>query len=121
MWQENELHILGRLDNMFISGGENIQPEEIEQVILQYPSVEQAVVLPVDDAEFGQRPAAMVKFNTEFSQSAVENLQVFLQAKLEKFKLPIGYFPLEIENRGQIKISRADLKKQLALFLGKNV
>lgn len=121
MWQENELHILGRLDNMFISGGENIQPEEIEQVILQYPSVEQAVVLPVEDAEFGQRPAAMVKFNAEFSQSAVENLQVFLQAKLEKFKLPIGYFPLEIENRGQIKISRADLKKQLALFLGKNV
>lgn len=46
IWQEGELVIIGRLDNMFISGGENIQPEEIEQVIIQHSSVNQVFVLP---------------------------------------------------------------------------
>lgn len=131
VWVNEQLHILGRLDNMFISGGENIQPEEIEQAMLQFPELEQVVVLPVEDAEFGFRPVAMVKFNGEFNinlpeispleNSTVEKLRVFLQNRIEKFKQPVQYFPLNTENVGQIKISRVALKKQLDLFLGKNV
>ncbi|MDO4430753.1 MAG: o-succinylbenzoate--CoA ligase [Lonepinella koalarum] len=125
MWQDNQLHILGRLDNMFISGGENIQPEEIEQLMLQFPLLEQVVVLPVDDPEFGQRPVAMVKFSGEASvnvleKSKVEELRLFLRNKIEKFKQPIEYFPLQTEYLGQIKISRTELKKQLDIRLGKN-
>lgn len=45
-WRDNELVLLGRLDNMFISGGENIQPEEIEALLLQHSKVKQIVVLP---------------------------------------------------------------------------
>jgi o-succinylbenzoate---CoA ligase len=50
----------GRRDNMFISGGENIQPEAIEAAILQMPGIEQAVVVPIEDAEFGFRPVVFV-------------------------------------------------------------
>lgn len=122
VWDGEQLHILGRLDNMFISGGENIQPEEIEQWILQYPLVEQAFVLPKADEEFGHRPLAVVKFRDNFSKSAVENLHLFLQDKLERFKLPVQYIELSqdmIAEQGQIKISRNQLKNRLTDYLGK--
>ncbi len=115
IWQEGELVIIGRLDNMFISGGENIQPEEIEQVIIQHSSVNQVFVLPQKNKEFGQRPVALVDFNEPFSKSAVENLMFFLQDKLARFKQPIAYYPLPLMLEKGIKISR----KQLADWLAK--
>ncbi|ACA31992.1 o-succinylbenzoate--CoA ligase [Histophilus somni] len=119
IWQDNELHILGRLDNMFISGGENIQPEEIEQIIGQNETVAQVFVLPIDDVEFGQRPVAMIKFHDVFSEQAVHELHIWLADKLEKFKQPIQYFPLLLQSQGNIKISRHQLKSELTRLLGK--
>ncbi|HBO39168.1 MAG TPA: o-succinylbenzoate--CoA ligase [Pasteurellaceae bacterium] len=121
-WLNNELVVSGRLDNMFISGGENIQPEEIERVIRQSEAVEQVFILPVDDQEFGRRPVAMIKFKQAFSQSAVNKLQLWLSNKIEKFKQPIAYFPLHCEKlqpQGTIKVSRAALAAELTQLLGK--
>ncbi|WP_336368741.1 o-succinylbenzoate--CoA ligase [Avibacterium paragallinarum] len=121
-WLNGELIILGRADNMFISGGENIQPEEIEGIILQYPSVKQVFVLPIDDQEFGQRPVAMVEFEQGFKQSEVENLRVFLAQHLERFKQPVRYFPFPLELfqlNGQIKLSRQAAKSALKELVGK--
>ena len=55
-----QFRLTGRLDRRFISGGENIQPEAIERVLLQCPGVERAVVVPVTDPVFGQRPVAFI-------------------------------------------------------------
>ena len=109
-WLDNELVIQGRLDNMFISGGENIQPEEIEKVIAQSDLVKQVFVLPQHDEEFGHRPVAIIEFHTSFNESAVEFLNVFLQGRLERFKQPVAYYELP-QNliQGAIKISRKAL------------
>ena len=117
-WREEngqgELVIVGRIDNMFISGGENIQPEEIERLLLQSGLLQQAFVLPLADKEFGQRPVAIVEFCADFNQSAVENLKVFLQGRLERFKQPIAYLPLPADlAQGAIKISRKMLQDWL--------
>ena len=48
------LRIGGRLDNLFISGGENVQPEEIEEALCRLNGVEEAVVVPVSDEEWGK-------------------------------------------------------------------
>lgn len=117
-WDGENLHILGRADNMFISGGENIQPEEIENLLLQHEWVEQVFVLPKPDNEFGQRPVAMIQFNQLHFESAVNNLKVWLSDKLEKFKQPVAYFPLLISTQGNIKISRNELKQQLDRTVG---
>lgn len=120
-WDGENLQVLGRLDNMFVSGGENIQPEEIERILQRHEQVEQVFVLPIDDVEFGQRPVAMVKFKTAFCESAVKNLQVFLTDKLEKFKRPIHYFPLDtdkLRQQGNIKPSRVQLRQELNELLG---
>ena len=116
--QKGELVIIGRLDNMFISGGENIQPEEIEQVILKNAMVKQVFVLPKADHEFGYRPVAIVALNEPFNQSAVEKLTEFLQDKLARFKQPIAYYELPVDlSTGAIKISR----KVLADWLAKQI
>ena len=114
-WLDDELVIQGRLDNMFISGGENIQPEEIEKVIAQSDLVKQVFVLSQHDEEFGQRPVAIVEFHTLFNESAVESLNVFLQGRLERFKQPVAYYELPKDLiQGAIKISRKALADWLS-------
>ncbi|MEH6651561.1 MAG: AMP-binding protein [Motiliproteus sp.] len=54
------LIVTGRLDNQFISGGENIQPEQIEAKLRQLSAVSDAIVVPVTDPVYGQRPAAFI-------------------------------------------------------------
>lgn len=115
VWQNNELVIVGRLDNMFISGGENIQPEEIEKVILGSGLVKQVFVLPKSDSEFGARPVAILEFYEHFTESAVEMLCIFLQTHLARFKHPVAYYPLPKDlEQGAIKISRKALAQWLA-------
>lgn len=108
-WNEQgQLVVSGRADNRFISGGENIQPEEIEQVLFSSTLVRQAVVVPVSDVEFGARPVAFI---APFSTQAVSYLQNFVINHLERFKQPIVYFPLadkwQVEG---LKISRPQLR-----------
>lgn len=115
-----ELVVQGRLDNMFISGGENIQPEEIEKRIYQSDLVEQVFILPIADAEFGQRPLAMLKFKqTEADfQQMCNKLQIWLSDRLEKFKHPVAYRELDVEKyqrQGAIKISRKQLMQDLQI------
>lgn len=121
VWNEKgQLCVRGRLDNMFISGGENIQPEEIEQCLYRSNLVKQIIVLPIEDAEFGHRPVAFVEFIGEYHEQAVELLQNFAKTVLEKFKLPIAYYSLEgmLEQSG-IKISRKQLQQHLNHLLNK--
>ena len=57
---ERNLHIMGRTDNMIISGGLKLHAEEVEAVILQHPDVSLAAVVGVPDSEWGQRVEAHV-------------------------------------------------------------
>lgn len=86
MDEAGELYISGRKDNMFISGGENISPEEIEHVLYQFPSIKEAIVVPIPDPKFGQRPAAFILGCLNF-----DTLTEFLTLELPKFKLPVCY------------------------------
>ncbi|WGE36740.1 o-succinylbenzoate--CoA ligase [Actinobacillus genomosp. 1] len=116
-----KLVVKGRLDNMFISGGENIQPEDVEKVIYQSGMVNQVFILPVEDAEFGQRPVAVLQFTQSDFAANCANLTAWLSDKLEKFKQPIAYYPLDLvqtQQQGGIKVSRAKLQSVLNQLLG---
>lgn len=114
-WHNNQLRILGRQDNQFISGGENIQPEQIEHVLLQSGLLRQAMVVPVDDTEFGQRPVAVVEFIDGWQEQAVQSLQQIVTQHLEKFKHPVHYlcFSNFALNTG-IKIARYAVQQAVA-------
>ncbi|MGI9275559.1 MAG: o-succinylbenzoate--CoA ligase [Endozoicomonas sp.] len=85
-WVGNQLKVTGRLDNMFISGGENIHPEEIEQALLSIEGVEQAVVVAGHDEKFGQRPFAFIQYSEgEFEEDVIKQR---LKPWLPRFKIP---------------------------------
>lgn len=110
-WQGRELTIIGRADNQFISGGENIHCEEIESVLNQLESVRQAFVIPIEDSEFGHRPVAVLDCHTMPTTSQIEPL---LKSQLSRFKWPIAYhkMPNELLTSG-IKVSRIQIKQWL--------
>ncbi len=88
---DGSLHVIGRKDRQFISGGENIQPEEIEAALLQLPGISRATVLPVDDPEFGQRPVAFLEQETP--THTLDSLRTLLEKTLPSFKHPVQIFP----------------------------
>jgi acyl-CoA synthetase (AMP-forming)/AMP-acid ligase II len=53
-------YFVGRTDDMFVSGGENIYPADVERMLEKHPDVGQAVVVPVDDDIKGTKPVAFV-------------------------------------------------------------
>ena len=86
------LKVTGRKDNMFISGGENIQPEEIERYLHRMKEIEQAVVVAVEDKEFGFRPAAFIKMRMSKKINA-EKIKNYLRKFLPSFKIPDRFCP----------------------------
>lgn len=109
---DGRLTIHGRLDNLFFSGGEGIQPEEVERVIARHPQVQQVLVVPVDDAEFGQRPVAVVECAGDVDADA---LSQWVADKLARFQQPVRWLmmPAALKNGG-IKISRSAVAQWVA-------
>lgn len=105
---DGELVVLGRADNMFISGGENIHCEEVEAALMSIPTVNVAMVLPVADKEFGARPIAFI--DGYYHPADRDIFERELARTLEKYKWPIDYFSLPdtIMTQG-IKLSRHDV------------
>ena len=100
---DGELHIAGRLDNLFFCGGESIQPEDIERILAIHPAVRQAFVVPVADREFGHRPVAVVD-----GDAAFEQLRGWLNPQLAPWQRPVAYYRLpDSLGNGGIKIARS--------------
>jgi len=100
------LRVLGRKDNLFVSGGENIQPEEIEEALSSLVGVEEAVVVPIPDPEFGARPVAFVRMAEGVVES--EKLARALEKVLPRFKIPVVFHDWPEEaGLGEMKVDRA--------------
>ena len=106
--EEGYLTVLGRRDSMFISGGENIYPEEIEAALMALPTVTQSAVVAIRDATYGQRPIAFIQTTAAFDAEAVRHA---LANKLPRFKLPDTIHPWPTDYpRGTLKTDRVFLK-----------
>ena len=105
-WNNGKLEVMGRKDNMFICGGENIHPENIERAIYQMAGVERAIVIPKADPEYGMRPVLFVQ-----PLHSLEQIQTHLRGLLPKFQWPVEVLPFP-DNSG-LKPSR----KLLSNFL----
>ena len=83
-------HVRGRLKEMYISGGENVYPAEVESAILEHPDVACAAVLGVPDPRWGEVGRAFVE---PVGDGAIDGaaLRGFLQTRLARFKIPKHY------------------------------
>ncbi len=107
------LTVIGRKDNLFISGGENIQPEEIERELLALGELTDAVVVPVADPEWGQRPFAFVRMS-DGSIPDGDSLRRRVMERLPSFKVPVRFAPMPTNVVKGIKLPRATLRELAA-------
>lgn len=87
---EGYFYVVGRKKEMFISGGENVYPAEIEKVLRALPGVREAAVIGVPHQKWGECGKAFVSFE-EGQSLSVEDMREFCLSKLAKFKVPMQY------------------------------
>ncbi|ORV82472.1 acyl-CoA ligase FadD12 [Mycolicibacterium iranicum] len=108
------LFVVGRDDEMIVSGGENVYPIEVEKTLTAHPDVAEAHVLGVDDEKFGQRLAAFVVLNPG-AAATPEALKQHVRDNLANYKVPREITVLdELPRSITGKISRKELKDRIA-------
>ncbi|MCB0845088.1 MAG: AMP-binding protein [Bacteroidetes bacterium] len=107
--EEGYYYIVDRIKNMYISGGENVYPAEVEKVILSHPEIREVVVIGVPDPKWGESGRAyIVKKEGELNASTVID---FCKKRLAKYKVPKEViFIDELPQNGTGKIDRKGLK-----------
>jgi fatty-acyl-CoA synthase len=88
---EGYLYVAGRKKEMYISGGENVYPREVEKVLQEHPAVAEVAVIGVQDEKWGETGAAYLVLKPAASLSE-ESIRDFCSDKLAKFKIPKYFF-----------------------------
>ena len=109
--EDGYLFVVDRRSDLIISGGENIYPAEIENVLLMHPNVEEAGVCGIEDSTWGQVPIAFVTIKSEVTEQTILD---FCKMNLASYKLPkhivfVEHLPRNSSN----KLLRRKLKELL--------
>lgn len=109
--EEGFLYVLDRRSDLIISGGENIYPAQIEEVLLAHPMVAEAGVVGKADERWGQVPAAFI---VRAGHVTEEELIRFCEEKLAKYKVPKEvHFLHELPRNASKKLLRRELRHLL--------
>jgi acyl-CoA synthetase (AMP-forming)/AMP-acid ligase II len=106
------LFVDGRDDEMIVSGGENVFPREVEDLLADHEQIEEAAVIGVDDAEWGQRLKAFVvpRNGTQLSEETVKG---YVKENLARYKVPREVvFLQELPRNATGKVLKRELKGQ---------
>ncbi|HSL37125.1 MAG TPA: long-chain fatty acid--CoA ligase, partial [Arthrobacter sp.] len=107
------IKVVDRLKDIYISGGENVAPAEVEAALLAHPAVAQAAVVGVEDERWGETGVAFVVIRPGMATDEQELLE-HCAARLARFKVPgrietVGALPRTALN----KVLRGRLRQQL--------
>ncbi|MFT6502259.1 MAG: acyl-CoA synthetase (AMP-forming)/AMP-acid ligase II [Crocinitomicaceae bacterium] len=110
---EGYLFLKGRVDDMIVSGGENVYPMDVENVLNSHPDIESVAVFAIESSDFGKRLVAFVSSRKDSTLSA-EILKDWLTSKIARYQMPqhitvVDALPMTATG----KLDRAALKKQL--------
>jgi acyl-CoA synthetase (AMP-forming)/AMP-acid ligase II len=112
--EAGRLYVVGRDDEMIVSGGENVYPIEVEKTLAAHPDVAEATVLGVDDEQYGQRLAAFVVL-AQGAPVTTDDLKQHVRDNLANYKVPREIVVLdELPRSSTGKISRRDLLSRLS-------
>jgi acyl-CoA synthetase (AMP-forming)/AMP-acid ligase II len=108
---EGRLHVSGRDDDMIVSGGENVFPREVEDLIAKMDGVNEVAVIGVDDEEFGQRLKAFV--SKKGSKPSEDEIKAKVKSDLARYKVPKEVeFMDELPRNATGKILKKELKER---------
>ena len=106
---EGHLFVEGRDDEMIVSGGENVFPREVEDLLAKHPGVSDVAVIGVEDADFGQRLKAFVVKEPD-AVLTEDGVKAFVKGNLARFKMPREVeFLEELPRNATGKVLKRDL------------
>ena len=112
MDEEGYIYLAGRGDDMIIRGGENISPEEVEDVLYAFPKIEEAAVIGVPDPEWGQEPKAVIVLKNGENATEQEVME-HCRSKLAGFKRPRSVIFVESLPRNQMgKLLKKEIREK---------
>jgi acyl-CoA synthetase (AMP-forming)/AMP-acid ligase II/carbon monoxide dehydrogenase subunit G len=107
---QGRLFVEGRSDEMIVSGGENVFPAEVEDLLAKHQNVAEAAVIGVEDEKFGQRLKAYVVKRGSVSE---KDLQDYVKSNLARYKVPREVeFLKELPRNATGKVLKRELKEQ---------
>lgn len=110
--EEGYLYIVDRLKDMFISGGENVYPAEVEQVIYTHPDVAECAVIGVPDERWGETARAVVTVREGHTLEEAD-LLAHLEGRLARYKIPRSVvFVEQLPHNASGKLVKTKVKQQ---------
>jgi fatty-acyl-CoA synthase len=107
---QGRLFVEGRSDEMIVSGGENVFPAEVEDLLAKHDKVAEAAVIGVPDEQFGQRLKAYVVKRGDVSE---KELQDYVKSNLARYKVPREVeFLDELPRNATGKVLKRELKEE---------
>ena len=100
--KEGRVFLCGRIDDMIVSGGENVYPIELENILTQHPDIEVAAAIGVADSEFGQRLKAFVVLSPKSNLDKAA-LLAWLKPRVARYQMPV-----DIEFRTSLPLTALD-------------
>ncbi|PVE21779.1 acyl-CoA synthetase [Microvirga sp. KLBC 81] len=111
--EEGYLYITGRASDMYISGGSNVYPREIEEKMLTHPAIAEVAILGVPDRTWGEIGVAVCVLRPQASLSERE-LLAWMEGKVARYKLPKRVFFWEaLPKSAYGKITKKDIRAEL--------
>jgi long-chain acyl-CoA synthetase len=112
--EDGYLYIIDRIKDMIITGGENVYPREIEELLYRRPEVGECSVIGIPDKEYGERVTACIVPKQKGLQLDPVELKSFLKKHLTPFKVPKDFIVLEELPKGSTgKIVKRELRRQM--------
>ncbi|MCM3717634.1 AMP-binding protein [Fictibacillus phosphorivorans] len=109
--EDGDLYIIGRSNNMMISGGQNVYPEEIENVLHSLKGIEEAVVFGIPDPYWGEKVSAAILLN-EHEELTTRDIQRICRKHLSIYKVPKHIiFKKKLPYTSSGKIARSKVKE----------
>ncbi len=111
--------VVGRIKDMVIRGGENVYPREIEEFLYTHPDIDDAQVIGVPDAKYGEEICAWIRMKPGRAPLDAEAVRAFATGKLAHYKIPryvhvVDEFPMTVTG----KIRKVDMRDESVKLLG---
>jgi fatty-acyl-CoA synthase len=119
MRDDGYCHVVGRLDDMVVRGGENVYPREIEEFLMTHPDVDEAQVVGVPDAKYGEEVCAWIRVKPGRPTLDADAVREFAAGKVAHYKIPryvhvVDEFPMTITG----KVRKVDMRAESERLFG---
>ncbi|WP_237569789.1 AMP-binding protein [Mycolicibacterium lacusdiani] len=119
MREDGYCNVVGRIKDMVIRGGENVYPREIEEFLYTHPDIEDAQVIGVPDAKYGEEICAWIRMKPGTTPLDAAGLREFAEDRLAHYKIPryvqlVDEFPMTVTG----KIRKVEMRERSVEMLG---